>query len=71
MVAMVEGGKVKDIRMACGAVQCTPRRLKNVEDLVKGEAPNADLEKLVGRVAAQGAKPLTYNAFKITLMENK
>ncbi len=70
MVAQVDGGKVKDVRMACGGVQCTPRRLKNVEDLVKGEAPGEQLETLVGRVAAQGAKPLNYNAFKITLMES-
>lgn len=70
MAAKTEGGKVSDIRMVCGAVQCTPKRLKNVEDLVKGEKPGGELEKLVGRVAAQGAKPLNYNAFKISLMEN-
>jgi len=58
------------MRIACGAVQCTPRRLKNVEDLVKGETPGAELENLVARVAGQGAKPLTYNGFKVPLMEN-
>ena len=70
MAARVEGNKVTDMRIACGAVQCTPRRLKNVEDLVKGETPGAELEKLVARVAGQGAKPLTYNGFKVPLMEN-
>lgn len=70
MAAKLEGGKVADVRMACGAVQCTPRRLKNVEDLMKGEKPGGELERLAGRLAAQGAKPLTYNRFKVPLMGN-
>ena len=70
MAAKVDGGKVSDMRIACGGVQCTPRRLKDVEDLVKGEAPGEELETLVARVAAQGAKPLNYNGFKIPLMQN-
>ena len=36
MVAKVSGGKVTDVRMACGGVQCTPRRLTSVESLMKG-----------------------------------
>ena len=70
MVAKVSGGKVTDVRMACGGVQCTPRRLQNVEHLLKGEPANAETEKLVKRVAAQGAKALNYNHFKIPLMGN-
>ena len=70
MAAKVEGGRVAEVRMACGAVQCTPRRLKNVEDLMKGEKPGSELETLAGRVAAQGARPLTYNRFKVPLMGN-
>jgi len=70
MAAKLEGGKVADVRMACGAVQCTPRRLKNVEDLMKGERPGGEMETLAGRVAAQGARPLTYNRFKVPLMGN-
>lgn len=70
MVAKLDGGKVTDVRMASGAVQCTPRRLTNVEDLMKGEKPGGELETLAGRVAAQGAKPLTYNRFKVPLLNN-
>lgn len=68
MAARVAGGKVADVRMACGAVQCTPRRMKSVEDLMKGEKPGAELQRLTERVAAQGAKPMRYNAFKVPLM---
>ncbi len=70
MAAKVEGGKITDARMACGAVQCTPRRMTSVEDLMKGEKPGGELETLTGRIAAQGAKPLNYNRFKVPLMNN-
>jgi len=70
MAAKMDGGKIADVRMASGAVQCTPRRLTSVEDLIKGESPGEELESLVARVAARGAKPLNYNQFKIPLLEN-
>ena len=70
MAAKTDGGKVSDVRVACGGVQCTPRRLTDVEDLMKGEAANAEMETLARRVAARGAKALNYNHFKIPLMGN-
>lgn len=70
MVAKTSGGKVTDARMACGGVQCTPRRLTSVESLMKGEPVGAEMETLAKRVAAQGAKALNYNHFKIPLMGN-
>ncbi len=70
MAAKVDGGTISDVSMVCGAVQCTPRRLTEVEDLIKGEAPGEELETLVKRVAASGAKPLNYNHFKVPLMQN-
>lgn len=70
MVAILDVDKIADIRMVCGAVQCTPRRLNDVEDLLIGELPGEEIETLVGRIAAQGAKPLNYNHFKAPLMTN-
>ena len=70
MAARMDGGKISDVSMVCGAVQCTPRRLSDVEDLIKGEAPNTELETLVKRVASSGAKALNFNHFKIPLMQN-
>ncbi|HEY8507486.1 MAG TPA: FAD binding domain-containing protein, partial [Steroidobacteraceae bacterium] len=66
----LEGGVIKDIRLACGAVECVPRRLKVVEDVVKGSAPSEEVAALAGRTAVQGATPLNFNHFKIPLMEN-
>ena len=70
MVAQMDGGLIQDIALTCGGVQCTPRRLTEVEDLARGEAPGGDLETLVKRVASSGARPLNYNHFKVPLMEN-
>lgn len=70
MAATMDGSNIGDMRMACGAVQCTPRRMTNVEDLMKGEAPNDEMLDLVARVASQGSKPLNYNHFKAPLMSN-
>ncbi len=70
MAAHMDGGTVSDASVVCGAVQCTPRRLSEVEDLMRGEAPGGDLEALVKRVAASGAKPLNFNHFKIPMMQN-
>ena len=70
MAARVDGGIVADVSMFCGAVQCTPRRLSEVEDLIRGESPSGELEELVKRVAASGAQPLNFNHYKIPLMRN-
>ena len=70
MAARMDGGKISDVSMVCGAVQCTPRRLSDVENLIAGETPGEELETLVKRVASSGAKPLNFNHFKIPLMQN-
>jgi xanthine dehydrogenase YagS FAD-binding subunit len=70
MAMVVSGGKVQKVRVACGGVQCTPRRLTGVEDIMTGEALGSDLEEMAGSVASRGAKTLNYNHFKIPLMEN-
>lgn len=70
MAAKMDGSAIGDISIVCGAVQCTPRRLSEVESLVKGESPGSELEDLVKRVAAQGASPLNFNHYKVPLMRN-
>jgi len=67
---VVEGGVISRIRMAAGAVQCVPRRLTVVEEVVTGSAPDEETAALAGQVAVRGATPLNYNHFKIPLLEN-
>ncbi len=66
----VSGGRVDDARIVLGAVQCVPRRLADVEDLIRGRVPNESAAAEAGELAAQGAKPLNYNGFKIPLVKN-
>jgi xanthine dehydrogenase YagS FAD-binding subunit len=66
----VAGGTISRIRIAAGAVQCVPRRLTVVEEVVTGSAKDEETAALAGQAAVRGATPLNYNHFKIPLLEN-
>lgn len=67
---VVEGDIISRIRIAAGAVQCVPRRLNVVEEVVTGSAPDEATAALAGQAAVRGATALNYNHFKIPLLEN-
>ena len=67
---VVEGDAISRIRMAAGAVECVPRRLNVVEEVVTGSAPDEATASLAGQVAVRGATALNFNHFKIPLLEN-
>lgn len=69
-VAQVSGGNIDNMRIAVGAVSCTPHRLNAVEELCAGQPADAELAQIAGQSAARGATVLNYNHFKIPLMEN-
>ncbi len=66
----VDGGAIKQVRLAVGGVACRPLRMKEVEDSVRGEPISPETATLAGKTAVWGAKPLNYNHFKIPLMKN-
>jgi len=66
----LSGGNVEDSRIVCGAVQCTPRRVTNVENAIRGQAKNAATAESVAEMATDGARALAHNGFKIPLMQN-
>ncbi len=66
----VKDGVIERMRIACGGVECVPRRLKVVEDLVQGQKKGEEIGKIAGKAAVRGAKPLNYNHFKVPLMQN-
>lgn len=66
----MNGNMIEDIRITCGAVECVPKRLNVVEDIVRGSERNEDTANLGAGAASRGAAPLNYNQFKIPLMEN-
>ena len=69
-VLKINGGAIEDARVVCGGVQCTPRRLTVVEDVIKGSAQDEAIADLAGKSSSRGATPLNYNHFKIPLMQN-
>ena len=66
----VTGGRISDIRIACGGVECVPRRLVGVEDIARGSVQDGDTAELAASTAARGATPLNFNDFKVPLMQN-
>ena len=66
----LSGATIDDIRIACGGVQCVPRRMTGAEDVARGSAKDEETATLAGSVAARGAAPLNFNHFKIPLLEN-
>lgn len=66
----INGDIVEDIRIASSGIQCIPRRLTVVEEVVRGNSRNEETAKLAGKSASRGATPLNFNHFKIPLLEN-
>ena len=67
---IVNAGVIEDIRIACAGVECVPKRMAVVEDIVRGNAQDEESAELGSSAASRGAAPLNYNHFKIPLIEN-
>ncbi|HEY4212964.1 MAG TPA: xanthine dehydrogenase family protein subunit M [Steroidobacteraceae bacterium] len=67
---VLDGDKIQRIRLACGAVECVPRRLKSVEQAITGSPRNEDTANRAGKLAVEGASVLNFNQFKVPLMES-
>jgi xanthine dehydrogenase YagS FAD-binding subunit len=67
---VVNGETIERARIAAGAVQCVPRRLTVVEEVVRGQPKTEDTARLAGQSAIRGATPLNFNHFKIPLLQN-
>jgi xanthine dehydrogenase YagS FAD-binding subunit len=67
---VLSGNNIERIRIAVNAVAPRPMRLKAVEDAVRGKPADASTGEMAGRLAVQGAVPLQFNAYKVSLMRN-
>ncbi len=65
----IRSGVIRDARVAVGGVATVPWRLPEVERALVGEAPGPLLWAEVSARAADGAKPLSGNAFKVELLK--
>jgi xanthine dehydrogenase YagS FAD-binding subunit len=69
-VFKTSGSTIEDSRVACGAVECVPRRLESVESAIRGQQRSEAVASNAGEMATDGARPLNYNHFKVPLMQN-
>lgn len=65
----INGGIVRTARVAVGGVGTVPWRLPAVEGSLTGRPPNAELFRSAAARAAEGAKPLSENGFKVELVK--
>ena len=65
----LDGGTVRDVRIALGGVAHKPWRAPTAEALLRGQAPTAALLARAGEEAVAGARPYAHNAFKVELAQ--
>ncbi|GAA4634733.1 xanthine dehydrogenase family protein subunit M [Actinoallomurus vinaceus] len=65
----VRGGVIREARVAAGGVGAVPWRLPAVEATLRGKPPTRASFEAAAAPAADGARPLPGNAFKVTLLK--
>jgi xanthine dehydrogenase YagS FAD-binding subunit len=66
----VEGGTIRDVRLAVNGVAPYPMRLDMVEQAVVGQRQSEEVAANAGIMAIQRARPLRHNDYKVPLMRN-
>ena len=66
----MQGGVIREARLAAGGVGTRPWRLDAVEEALRGQAPTPALIAHAAARATDGAQPQSQNAFKVTLLQN-
>jgi len=69
LAARLEGGVIKEARLVLGGVAPIPWRCSKAEKALVGRKLDAETSALAGKVALEGAQPLTYNAYKVPLAQ--
>ncbi len=65
----LDGGTVRDVRIALGGVAHKPWRAAGAESVLRGQAPSPELLARAGAAAVSGAQPYPGNAFKVDLAQ--
>jgi xanthine dehydrogenase YagS FAD-binding subunit len=64
----VHGGTVREVRIADGGVGTRPWRMSTVEEALRGRPLRLDPVEAAAALAAEDARPLAHNGFKVTLL---
>jgi xanthine dehydrogenase YagS FAD-binding subunit len=67
IILNLDGGNIKEARIAMGGIASKPWRSKEAEQALAGKPANDDSFNAAAEAALAGAKPQKYNAFKIEL----
>lgn len=70
VVAELNDGVVRNVRIVIGGVANTPIRSIEAEQVVEGQSLNDDLVRRAGVTAIANAKPLAHNRYKLPLVRN-
>src|SRR5262249_18967637 len=65
----LDGGKASEARIVLGHVAPTPQAADDAAAALNGKEINEESAGEAGKAAAQGAKPLAQNGYKIKLVE--
>jgi xanthine dehydrogenase YagS FAD-binding subunit len=66
----VANGTIRESRFVVNAVAAQPMRLTAVENAIAGKPRNEETATMAGDLAAQGARPLAHNGYKIPLVKS-
>jgi xanthine dehydrogenase YagS FAD-binding subunit len=64
----IEGGIIREARIACGGVGTKPWRMRACERLLVGQPADRDAFAKAGQAATAGAQPQSHNGYKIKLL---
>jgi xanthine dehydrogenase YagS FAD-binding subunit len=65
----IRGGVIRAAKVAAGGVGAVPWKLSNVEHHLLGRRPSSGLWADAAELAAEGARPLAHNGFKVELLK--
>ncbi len=65
----IQGGVIRAAKVAAGGVGTVPWKLSSVEQHLIGKRPSESLWTEASQRAADGARPLKHNGFKVELLE--
>jgi xanthine dehydrogenase YagS FAD-binding subunit len=64
----IDGGVIRQARLAVGGVGTMPWRLRKAEAALAGKPPTRATFEAAGTISIEGAKPLSHNHFKVELL---
>jgi xanthine dehydrogenase YagS FAD-binding subunit len=68
-VLEVEGGRIRQARLALGGVATRPWRASAAEQKLAGQAPSPEVFQAAAKAALEGAVPRAHNGFKVELAQ--